>query len=48
MFGLPFGGGPGGIIGSLLIFGVFFTINFVIQLLTGGLNDLFPMDMMAM
>ena len=46
MFGFPsLGGGPGGIIGGILIFGVFFVINLVFQLITGGLNDLFPTEM---
>ncbi len=41
MFGL-FGGGLEGIIFPLIIYGVFFSINLVIQLLTGGLSNLFP------
>lgn len=28
--------------GSLALFGIFFVINLIIQLLTGGLSDLFP------
>ncbi len=29
-------------LGSFGLFGIFFIINLIIQLLTGGLNDLFP------
>lgn len=41
-----FGGGPGGLLGGAVIYGVFFVINLVIQFFTGGLSDLFPTDTM--
>ncbi len=47
MFGLPFGGGGGGIIGALFSYGIFFVLNLVLQFFTGGLSELFPMDMMT-
>lgn len=44
---LPFGLG-GGLFsfGPLGLFGIFFVINLIIQLVTGGLNDVFPMGTM--
>lgn len=47
LFGGLFGGGLGGIGGLILplaVYGIFFTINLVIQLVTGGLSDLFPTE----
>ncbi len=29
-------------LGNFALYGIFFIINLIIQLLTGGLNDLFP------
>lgn len=39
MFGLPFLGG--GIFDLLPLYGIFFVINLVLQLVTGGLDALF-------
>jgi len=36
------GGGLGGLLSIIPIYAIFFGINLVIQLLTGGLSDLFP------
>lgn len=44
LFGL---GGLGGLGGLLPIYAIFFVINLVITLFTGGLNELFPTDMAA-
>lgn len=38
---LPGLGGLGGLAGILPIYGILFIINLIIQLLTGGLNELF-------
>lgn len=48
MFGIPFLGGLGGNpLFFILAYGVFFTINLVLQFVTGGLTDLFPTEMMT-
>jgi hypothetical protein len=42
MFGFLGGGGLEGLIFPLLVYGFFFGVNLFIQLISGGLSDLFP------